>query len=105
MVRNHSYRNGRDRKEERRKNDLLTQVEGRREETCRKHQLRVSVCRMSGASSPFIGRAHNKNGETWGSIRSDPQVTAFCSYLGLSDTRFVLDRVVTVLFVTRNAFG
>jgi len=77
MVRNHSYRNGRDRKEERRKNDLLTQVEGRREETCRKHQLRVSVCRMSGASSPFIGRVRNKKGVTWGSICSDPQVTAF----------------------------
>jgi len=43
MVRNHSYRNGRDRKEGRSKNDSLTQVEGRREETRRKHQLRVSV--------------------------------------------------------------
>ncbi len=54
---------------------------------------------MSGASSPFIGRARNKNGETWGSIRSDPQVTAFCFVLiGLSDTRFVLDRVVMERF-------
>jgi len=39
MVRNHSYRNRRDKKEERIKNDSLTQVDGRREETRRKHQL------------------------------------------------------------------
>jgi len=32
---------------------------------------------MSGASSLFIGRVRNKKGVTWGSIRSDPQVTAF----------------------------
>jgi len=43
MVRNHSYRNRRDRKEKRRKNDSLTQVEGRREETRMKQQLRISV--------------------------------------------------------------
>jgi len=57
---------------------------------------------MSGASSPFIGGARNKNGVTWGSIRSDPQVTAFCSYRVIGYAFW--DRVVTVLFVTRNAF-
>jgi len=98
MVRNHFYRNRRDRKEGRRKNDSLTQVEGRREETRMKHQLRISVSRMSGTSSPFIGRVRNKKGVTWGSIRSDPQVTMF---LFLSGYRI---RVLFWIGSRRNSF-
>jgi len=37
---------------------------------------------MSGEGSSFIGRVRNKKGVTWGSIRFDPQVTAFFVLIG-----------------------
>jgi len=62
---------------------------------------------MSGGSSPFTGRVHNKKRVTWGLTRLNPQVNAYwgLSRLGdkLLDTRFGSGRIVTILFVTRSA--
>jgi len=76
MVLNHSYKIWRlletegTKWVEEEKNDSSTQVErGSREKKYKKHQLYFSVCWTSEASSPFIGRVHNKFGATYGLIK------------------------------------
>jgi hypothetical protein len=64
MVRRPLETEGTEGVEERNKNSS-TQIErGRREEKYIKHQLYSSVCRISKANSPFIGRVRNKSGVT-----------------------------------------
>jgi len=92
MVCNHSYRNRRDKKEERSKNDSLTQVEGEKRGNAQEASTASFGVKNEWGELSFYRQSSERKGVTWGSIHSDPQVTTFSF---LSDTRFVLDRVAS----------